>query len=168
MLDLIDAAKARAFAAVNTVLIELYWRHRRAHQPEDRRGRLGPGDGRSPGRIHPEAPSQMRGFSAQNLWRMRQFYETYRDQPKLVSTAERIVLDPQPAHPGQVQTGRGTRVLPPAGRIAEMAKPRAGTPDRRRPVRARRPVAGKTLSTAERIAPRRRSDLQGHVSRRVP
>ena len=24
-----------------------------------------------------------RGFSAQNLWRMRQFYETYRDDPKL-------------------------------------------------------------------------------------
>ena len=24
-----------------------------------------------------------RGFSAQNLWRMRQFYETSRDDPKL-------------------------------------------------------------------------------------
>jgi hypothetical protein len=25
----------------------------------------------------------MSGFSAQNLWRMRQFFDTYRDQPKL-------------------------------------------------------------------------------------
>ena len=25
----------------------------------------------------------MRDYSAQNLWRMRQFFETYRDQPKL-------------------------------------------------------------------------------------
>ena len=25
----------------------------------------------------------VRGFSAQNLWRMKQFYETYKDEPKL-------------------------------------------------------------------------------------
>ena len=27
--------------------------------------------------------SGMRGFSAQNIWRMRQFYDAYRDEPKL-------------------------------------------------------------------------------------
>jgi hypothetical protein len=27
----------------------------------------------------------VRGFSAQNLWRMKQFYETYKDEPKLAT-----------------------------------------------------------------------------------
>jgi len=83
VLALIDAARARAFAAVNTTLIDLYWtigEHiSRKIADED----WGKGtvealadhiQRRQPGRS---------GFSTSNLWRMRQFFETYRDQPKL-------------------------------------------------------------------------------------
>src|SRR5262249_39772833 len=81
-----------------------------------------------------------------------------------LSTAERIELDAQPVHPRQMQARRGARVLPPAGGGAEMDQPGAGTPDQWRPVRADRSVAGKTLSTAERIASRGGRSLQGHLS----
>jgi predicted nuclease of restriction endonuclease-like (RecB) superfamily len=83
VLALIDAAKARAFAAVNTALIELYWsigQHISRKIAEE-------GWGQGTVEVLSETIRRryptMRGFSAQNLWRMRQFYETYRDQPKL-------------------------------------------------------------------------------------
>ena len=41
VLSLIEAARTRAVAAVNTALIDLYWQHRRVHQPQDRSRRLG-------------------------------------------------------------------------------------------------------------------------------
>ena len=47
------------------------------------------------------------GFSARNLWRMKQFYETYRGQPKLDTAGDRIILDPQPAHHEPQPTRRG-------------------------------------------------------------
>src|SRR4051794_32868159 len=86
---------------------------------------------------------------------------------KTLSTAERIDLDPQPVHHGQVQAGGRTRVLPPVGGGAKMDDPGTRTADRRRAVRADGPVANRTLGAAERFAPRRRG-LQGHVPPRIP
>jgi predicted nuclease of restriction endonuclease-like (RecB) superfamily len=83
VLRLIDDARAHALAAVNTVLIDLYWRL--GEHISQRIGADGWGQGtvkalaRHIGNRRPNT----RGFSAQNLWRMRQFYETYRDNPKL-------------------------------------------------------------------------------------
>jgi len=83
VLALIDAAKARALAAVNTTLIDLYWQlgeyisHKIAAAAWGQRtvGALAEYiQRRHPGRS---------GFSASNLWRMRQFFETYRGAPKL-------------------------------------------------------------------------------------
>jgi predicted nuclease of restriction endonuclease-like (RecB) superfamily len=83
VLALIDAAKARASTAVNTILIDLYWqlgeyisrKVAAASWGQRTVGALAERiQGRHPGRS---------GFSASNLWRMRQFFETYRDTPKL-------------------------------------------------------------------------------------
>jgi predicted nuclease of restriction endonuclease-like (RecB) superfamily len=85
VLALIDAAKARAAAVVNTTLIDLYWQlgeyisHKIAAATWGQRtvGALAEYiQRRHPGRS---------GFSASNLWRMRQFFETYRAAPKLAS-----------------------------------------------------------------------------------
>ena len=83
VLDLIQQAQARALRSVNRELIELYWQigeylHVKTEQD---------GWGRSTVRelaawLAQESPS-VRGFSAQNLWRMKQFYETYSPNPKL-------------------------------------------------------------------------------------
>ncbi len=83
VLGLIDAARARAVAAVNTSLIELYWsigEHISRKIAEE-----GWGQGTVEELAEPirNRHLTMRGFSARNLLRMRQFYETYRGQPKL-------------------------------------------------------------------------------------
>jgi predicted nuclease of restriction endonuclease-like (RecB) superfamily len=83
VLGLIDAARKRAVTAVNTTLIELY-------------GNIGQyisrktaEDGWGKGTVKLLAETIQRrfpgatGYSAQNLWRMRQFFETYRNLPKL-------------------------------------------------------------------------------------
>jgi predicted nuclease of restriction endonuclease-like (RecB) superfamily len=85
VLGLIDAARGRAVAAVNTELIELYWAI-----GEHISGRIA-GDGWGLGTVAALAEfigrrlPNARGFSASNLWRMMQFYETYRGQTKLAT-----------------------------------------------------------------------------------
>jgi predicted nuclease of restriction endonuclease-like (RecB) superfamily len=81
--DLIRSARGRALVAVNNALVDLYWQI-----GEFISRRIGT-DGWGQGTVAALAAyiqrrhSAMRGFSAQNLWRMRQFFAAYRDQPKL-------------------------------------------------------------------------------------
>jgi len=83
VLSLIDSVRTRALAAVNTVLIDLYW------QIGEQISRRIAVNGWGQGTVEDLAEyirirqPNARGFSAQNLWRMRQFHETYRDRPKL-------------------------------------------------------------------------------------
>ena len=83
VVEMIQAARGRVLAAVNTALIDLYWQvgefiSRRIEKE---------GWGKSTvaelsifvQKRHPGA----RGFSPQNLWRMRQFFDTYVGQPEL-------------------------------------------------------------------------------------
>jgi predicted nuclease of restriction endonuclease-like (RecB) superfamily len=85
VLRLIDAARARAVAAVNTTLIELYW------SIGEYIARKTAEDGWGKGTVEALADHirkrqpNARGFSASNLWRMMQFVETYRGQPKLAT-----------------------------------------------------------------------------------
>ena len=83
IVELIRTARQRAARAVNTELIELYWRigdylHRKIES-----------DGWAKGTVVELAAyiaqrePGLRGFSPQNLWRMRQFFVAYRDEPKL-------------------------------------------------------------------------------------
>ena len=85
VLALIDAAKARAVAAVNTTLVDLYWQLGEYINRKVAAANWGQRtvaalaeyiQRRHPGRS---------GFSASNLWRMRQFFETYRGLPKLAA-----------------------------------------------------------------------------------
>ncbi len=80
---LIETARQRAFQAVNTELVGLYWQISEyisgkltaAEWGESVVDRLAEHLGRTvPGVL---------GFSAQNLWRIRQFFETYRGDAKL-------------------------------------------------------------------------------------
>jgi predicted nuclease of restriction endonuclease-like (RecB) superfamily len=83
VVGLIRAARQRAVHTVNTELIDLYWRigqyvHHRINA-----------DGWAKGTVEQLATyiarnePGMRGFSAQNLWRMRQFFEAYPALEKL-------------------------------------------------------------------------------------
>ena len=79
--SLIATARQQAFQAVNTALIDLYWQvgafiSRKIEAAEW-------GDGVVPQLAAYIARTQpgMRGFTTSNLFRMKKFYETYRDEP---------------------------------------------------------------------------------------
>jgi predicted nuclease of restriction endonuclease-like (RecB) superfamily len=83
VLALIEAARTRAVTAANTTLIDLYWNigeyiSRKVAEEEWGRGTVEA----LAVYIQRRRPGAS-GFSASNLWRMRQFFETYRNQPKL-------------------------------------------------------------------------------------
>jgi predicted nuclease of restriction endonuclease-like (RecB) superfamily len=83
VLALIEAARTRAIAAVNTTLIDLYWtigEHISRKIAEDGWGK---GTVEELAAFIQRRQPNARGFSARNLWRMMQFYETYHRQPKL-------------------------------------------------------------------------------------
>jgi predicted nuclease of restriction endonuclease-like (RecB) superfamily len=85
VLSLIDSAKSRAIAAVNTVLIELYWSIGQYISKKIAEEGWGQGTVLELAETIQRRYPGMRGFSASNLWRMMQFYETYREQPKLAA-----------------------------------------------------------------------------------
>lgn len=78
VLRLIDAARTRAVAAVNTTLIELYWSIGEYISRKIESAAWGEGVvdqlATHIARTHPG----LRGYTRPNLFRMRQFYETYR------------------------------------------------------------------------------------------
>ncbi len=83
VLRLIDAARTRAVAAVNTTLIELYWSIGEYISRKIESAAWGEGVVEQlAAHIARTHPSQ-RGFTRRNLFRMRQFYETYRGDEKV-------------------------------------------------------------------------------------
>jgi len=83
ILGLIDAARTRAVAAVNTTLIDLYWTIGEHISRKIADQGWGKGTVQALAEHIQRHQPGMTGFSARNLWRMMQFYETYRGQPKL-------------------------------------------------------------------------------------
>jgi len=83
VLALIEATRSRVVTAVNTALIDLYWRIGQHISGKIAEEGWGQGTVAALAEyIHARRPNA-RGFSASNLWRMMQFYETYRGLPKL-------------------------------------------------------------------------------------
>ena len=83
VLQLIQHAKARALSTVNQQLLELYWQIgeylslKVAEQGWGKHVMQQLADW-----LATQEPN-LRGFSAQNLWRMKQFFETYQGNEKL-------------------------------------------------------------------------------------
>ena len=111
VLGLIEAARTRAVAAANTTLIDLYW-----NIGEFISGKIA-AEGWGKGTVEALAETiQCRypgaaGYSARNLWRMSQFFETYREEPKLARAVARIVVEQQFSHYEPLQTRGRARVL---------------------------------------------------------
>lgn len=82
--ELIQSAKQRAYRAVNTELVNLYWQVGEIISQKIESDGWGKGTIESlSGYIRNSQPG-IRGFSVQNLWRMRQFFEVY-GQNKVLS-----------------------------------------------------------------------------------
>ena len=80
---MIKNVKDRIIKTVNTEIMDLYWKIGKEESEQAKNGGWGKPvvEGLS---NHVTANfGNMRGFSPQNIWRMKQFYETYKDSPIL-------------------------------------------------------------------------------------
>ena len=80
---LINSAKAKAFNAVNTELISLYWEIGKYISNKIANQEWGKGIVKNLSDYLNRTEPNLNGFSSQNLWRMKQFYEAYYKNPKL-------------------------------------------------------------------------------------
>ncbi len=78
---LIDASRNQAVQAVNTALIELYWRVGQTISRKIETAEWGEGVVAQLAQFITRTQPGMRGFNSRNLFRMRQFYDTYRAHP---------------------------------------------------------------------------------------
>ena len=80
---LILKARARALRSVNSELIDLYWKIGKYISQKINQEEWGKGVVKNLSAYLKETEADIKGFSVQNLWRMKQFYEAYKDFPKL-------------------------------------------------------------------------------------
>ena len=80
---LIEAARQKAFQAVNTVLIDLYWHVGKIISHKVKSAEWGDGIVAQLAAHIAQTQPGLRGFTRRNLFRMRQFYETYQDDEKV-------------------------------------------------------------------------------------
>lgn len=84
---MIEDAQQRAFQKVNTEIIDLYWQIGSYLHQQVTKGIWG----KSVVEQHIKMTQpNTRGFSSQNLWRMKQFFETYKDSKKLSTLLREI------------------------------------------------------------------------------
>jgi len=83
IITIIEKAKAKIYKAVNNGLINMYWEVGEYISRKIAENGWGEGTIQEFSRYLQLHYPDMKGFSPQNIWRMRQFYETYRDKPKL-------------------------------------------------------------------------------------
>lgn len=83
VLNLIQSARERSFQLVNTTLIELYWQVGNYISYKIKSAEWGDGVVKQLAVYIARTQPGLRGFTRANLFRMRQFYETYCDDQKV-------------------------------------------------------------------------------------
>lgn len=87
---LIKESRSYAIRAVNTELISLYWNIGEYISKKIEQSEWGESVVKELANfIHVQEP-EIKGFSDKNIWRMKQFYETYKDFPKLSTMLREI------------------------------------------------------------------------------
>ena len=77
VVSIIERARENAFRAVNRELISMYWEIGRYISGKVAADNWGKSVVREFSRFIQSRFSGIKGFSPQNIWRMKQFYETY-------------------------------------------------------------------------------------------
>lgn len=83
VIHIIDNARSRAMKAVNAELIQMYWEIGSYVSGRVKDGGWGKSVVADFSEFLQAHYPGTKGFSAQNIWRMKQFYETYCDNEKL-------------------------------------------------------------------------------------
>ncbi len=89
--DLIVQAKQQAILAVNSELINLYWNIGKYISEKTIAENWGKSIVKNLSDYIQEKDASIKGFSSQNLWRMKQFFEAYSGKEKLSSLTREIV-----------------------------------------------------------------------------
>lgn len=88
--NLIVQAKENSFKAVNTELISLYWSIGKYISAKINSSEWGSAVVSNLSEYLKRVEPNVNGFSAQNLWRMMQFFEAYKENEKLSPLAREI------------------------------------------------------------------------------
>jgi len=83
VLSLIQKAKQKVYKEANSTLIMLYWDLGAYISNKTTKENWGKGVVKSLAEYINQKDPSLKGFNNRNLWRMKQFYETYEDSPKL-------------------------------------------------------------------------------------
>jgi predicted nuclease of restriction endonuclease-like (RecB) superfamily len=90
IIDLIKQAKTNAIRAVNTELINLYWNIGQYISRQIETATWGDSVVKELADYLTRTEPELKGFSDKNLWRMKQFYEAYKESPKLSALLREI------------------------------------------------------------------------------
>lgn len=85
VLNHIKNAKHKVYTHANTVLIELYWNIGKTISQKVKQAEWGKSVVSELAKFIVKNDPEAKGFSDKNLWRMKQFYETYQDNEKLAT-----------------------------------------------------------------------------------
>lgn len=88
--ELIQRSRIKALSFINRELIELYWNIGEYISDKIEGSGWGKSIVKNLSDFLRKNHSDMKGFSAQNLWRMKQFYETYKDLEELSALLREI------------------------------------------------------------------------------
>ena len=83
VLEMIKEARRKVAKVINNELIDLYWNIGHYISDKSKKDGWGSGTVRNLSDFLRETKPKSKGFSSQNLWRMKQFYETYHENEKL-------------------------------------------------------------------------------------
>ncbi len=129
---LIEAARQKAFQAVNTVLIDLYWHVGKIISHKVKSAEWGDGVVAQLAVHIAQTQPGLRGFTRPNLFRMRQFYEAYCDDKKVsplvrqLPWTHNLIILSQSKRPEEREFYLRQSIQ------ENWSKPRAGTPDQNR------------------------------------
>jgi len=90
IIQLIKQSRSNAIKAVNTELINLYWNIGEYISKRVETAEWGQSVVKELAHYIQKTEPDIKGFSDKNLWRMKQFYETYKDYPKLSSLTRQL------------------------------------------------------------------------------
>jgi predicted nuclease of restriction endonuclease-like (RecB) superfamily len=90
VLEMIEAARARAYQAVNTELIDLYWRVGEYISRKIETAAWGQGVVIELATYLQRHHPNLRGFTRASLFRMRQFFDTYRNDKKVAALLRQL------------------------------------------------------------------------------
>ena len=90
VLSQIQNAKQKAYSSVNTILIELYWEIGKYIFTKTTQENWGKGVVKELATFLKEKDPTSKGFGDKNLWLMKQFFETYKEDEKLYTLCREI------------------------------------------------------------------------------